>query len=224
MSNGDWLAVRLARTRPHKDLAERDILGMQVSRRTGAATMTTRSLNPILLPLRLAILATLFVAGSGVAATAPDQCIVGESVFGCRSERDIAQITAASQGSPDALREMIAADLSSGVCQMFQQGERVYRSGNARGAERTAVRRSGDDVAYWMPASWSRPIDECKAYPAPRSIAGNAAAAQTAPSSHVMPLDATRRPSFAAQGTACVFKPVMSDAEIAACRSSSDRE
>lgn len=186
--------------------------------------MTTRSLNPILLPLRLAILATLFVAGSGVAATAPDQCIVGESVFGCRSERDIAQITAASQGSPDALREMIAADLSSGVCQMFQQGERVYRSGNARGAERTAVRRSGDDVAYWMPASWSRPIDECKAYPAPRSIAGNAAAAQTAPSSHVMPLDATRRPSFAAQGTACVFKPVMSDAEIAACRSSSDRE
>jgi hypothetical protein len=186
--------------------------------------MTTRSLNPILLPLRLAILATLFHAGSGMAATAPDQCIVGESVFGCRSERDIAQITAASQGSPDALREMIAADLSSGVCQMFQQGERVYRSGNARGADRTAVRRSGDDVAYWMPASWSRPADECKSYPAPRSIAGNAAATQAAPpSGESMPTDATRS-SFAAQATRCVFKPVMSDAEIAACRSSSDRE
>ncbi len=185
--------------------------------------MTTRSLKPILLPARLAILATLSCAGSGMAASAPDQCIVGESVFGCRSERDIAQITAASQGNPDALREMIAADLSSGVCQMFQKGERVYRSGNARGADRTAVRRSGDDVAYWMPASWSRPVDECRSYPAPRSIAGNAAA-ETAPASgELLPSNATRGPSFASQISGCVFKPVMSDVEIAACKSS-DRE
>jgi len=187
-------------------------------------TMRSLKLNP--LSARMAILATLFVAGSGVAATAPDQCIVGESVFGCRSERDIAQITAASTGSPDALREMIASDLSSGVCQMFQQGERVYRAGNARGADRTAVRRSGDDVAYWMPASWSRPAVECRSYPAPRSIAGNAATAvaETAPpSGELMPGNATRGPSFAAQSTGCAFKPVMSDAEIAACKSS-DRE
>jgi hypothetical protein len=191
--------------------------------------MTTRLLKPILVPARLAILATLFWAGSfcarsGVAATAPDQCIVGESVFGCRSERDIAQITAASQDNPDALRDMIAADLSTGVCQMFQQGERVYRAGNARGADRTAVRRSGDDVAYWMPASWSRPADECRAYPAPRSIAANAAAETTAPpAGESMPGNATRGPSVAAQITGCVFKPVMSDAEIAACKAS-DRE
>ncbi|HEY2396185.1 MAG TPA: hypothetical protein VGH81_09445 [Rudaea sp.] len=185
--------------------------------------MTTRSLKPILLPARLAILATLFWAGFGVAATVPDQCIVGESVFGCRSERDIAQITATYHGDADALREMIAADLSSGVCQMFRQGERVFSAGVAGDAERTAVRRSGDEAAYWMPASWSRPVDECRAYPAPRLIAGNAAVETAHPSGELMPINSTRGPSFAGQSGGCVFKPVMSDAEIAACKSS-DRE
>jgi hypothetical protein len=134
--------------------------------------MNLRSSKTVL-PYLPMILATMFCAGNGIAATGPDHCVVGESVFGCRSERDIAQVTM-HRGDPDALRQMIAVDLSSGVCQMFTQGERVFAIGGAS-PERIAERRSGDATSYWiwMPASWSRPVEECASHPAPRSVADN---------------------------------------------------
>ncbi len=159
----------------------------------------------------------MFCAGNGMAATvpAPDHCIVGESVFGCRSEREIAQATM-YRGDPDALRQIIAADLSSGVCQTFKEGERVFAID--AGQERTAVRRSGDETSYWMPASWSRPVEECAAHPAPRSIAVNPGL--TSASATEPPAARIAGPSVASQsaGSGCDIKPVMSDSEIAACR------
>jgi hypothetical protein len=174
--------------------------------------MTLRS-SKTFLPYLPAILATMFCAGSGMAATVPDHCIVGESVFGCRSERDIAQLTM-YRGDPDALRQMIAVDLSSGVCQSFKEGERVFAIGGA-GQERTAVRRSGDEASYWMPASWSRPVEECAAHPAPRSVAGNSG--PTSVSANEPPTTRIAGPSVASQsaGSGCNIKPVMSDLEIA---------
>jgi hypothetical protein len=162
------------------------------------------------------ILATMFCAGNGMAATGPDHCIVGESVFGCRSERDIAQATM-YRGDPDALRQIIAADLSSGVCQSFKEGERVFAIGGAS-QERTAVRRSGDETTYWMPASWSRPVEECAAHPAPRSVANNPGLT-SAPATESAAAKIAG-PSVASQsaGSGCDIKPVMSDSEIAACR------
>jgi len=162
------------------------------------------------------ILATMFCAGNGMAATGPDHCIVGESVFGCRSERDIAQATM-YRGDPDALRQIIAADLSSGVCQSFKEGERVFAIGGAS-QERTAVRRSGDETTYWMPASWSRPVEECAAHPAPRSIATSPGPTSTAAAEQ--PASRIAGPSVASQsaGSGCDIKPVMTDSEIAACR------
>lgn len=177
--------------------------------------MTAHRIN-LALPARVAILAALLCAEACLAATAPDHCIVGESVFGCRSERDIAQITA-YRGDADALHEMIAADISSGACQMFKEGERVYRSGAASRAERAAVRRPDDATAYWMPASWSRPVSECAAYTAPRSIGANPGPGNLEGSAAAGKLSA---PAALAQsaGSGCTIKPVMSDAEIAACR------
>jgi len=177
--------------------------------------MTLRSSKTVL-PYLGMILVTTFCAGNGMAATAPDRCIVGESVFGCRSERDIAQVTM-YRGDPDALRKMIAVDLSSGVCQSFKEGERVFAIGGA-GQERTAVRRSGDETSYWMPASWSRPVEECAAHPAPRSVAGNPGL--TSASAMERPAAKIAGPSVASQspGSGCDIKPVMSDSEIAACR------
>jgi hypothetical protein len=170
------------------------------------------------LPYLGMILATMFCAGNGMAATAPDHCIVGESVFGCRSERDIAQATM-YRGDPDALRQIITADLSSGVCQSFKEGERVFAIGGAS-QERIAVRRSGDETTYWMPASWSRPVEECAAHPAPRSVAGNQEPTSASTSATEPPTARTAGPSVASQsaGSGCNIKPVMSDSEIAACR------
>jgi gamma-glutamylcyclotransferase (GGCT)/AIG2-like uncharacterized protein YtfP len=222
--SGDHLACIASLRQPTEFLArEARHSALQVLALYGAATMAIHSFN-LSRPGLAAILATVFSVGTCMAATAPDQCIVGESVFGCRSERDIARITAASLGNPEALREMIAVDLSSGVCQIFQEGERVYSTGSATNAERTAVRRSGDDEAYWMPATWSRPVEECRAYPVPRSIAGNSTTAAAPASDGTMSVKATRGPSFASQMSVCIFKPVMSDAEIAACKSSPDRD
>jgi len=130
--------------------------------------MTLRS-SKTGLPCLGMILATIFSAGNGMAAV-PDHCIVGESVFGCRSERDVAQVTT-HRNDADALRKIIAADLSSGVCQSFKEGERVFAIDAS--LERNAVRRSGDETSNWMAASWSRPVEECAAHPAPRSIAIN---------------------------------------------------
>jgi hypothetical protein len=177
--------------------------------------MTLRS-SKTLLPCLRVILATMFCAGNGMAATAPDHCIVGESVFGCRSERDIAQATM-YRGDPDALRQIIAADLSSGVCQTFKEGERVFAIGGMS-QERTAVRRSGDEASYWMPASWSRPVEECAAHPAPRSVATNPG--PTSASATEQPAAKIAGPSVASQsaGSGCDIKPVMTDSEIAACR------
>jgi hypothetical protein len=178
--------------------------------------MTLRSSTKTVLPYLGMILVTTFCAGNGMAATVPDHCIVGESVFGCRTERDIAQATT-YRGDPDALRQIIAADLSSGVCQSFKEGERVFAIGGAS-PEHTAVRRSGDATSYWMPASWSRPVEECAAHPAPRSVAGNPA--PTPASATESPTTRIAGPSVASQaaGLGCDIKPVMSDSEIAACR------
>lgn len=163
----------------------------------------------------------LFCAGIRAAAPAPDHCIVGESVFGCRSELAVAQITS-FRGDADELREKIATDVASGDCRMFDQGERVFLVDVGPDAQRAAVRRPGDAVSYWMPASWSRPAAECGAYATRRSLReklGLAAATQARPPEPdpVETLARQPRPPRPAP-TTCAIKPVMTDAEIALCR------
>jgi hypothetical protein len=170
-----------------------------------------------------ALSVVLFCAATGVAAAAPDHCIVGESVFGCRSEAEVAHITA-YRGDADALRRMIAEDFSSGVCQMFKVGEPVYTTSVTNHGDRTAVRRPGDTESYWIPASWSRPAAECSAYTTSRSLREKlglaAASQQSAPDPD--PQEAlSRKPSASPQSAVpgCTVKPAMTDAEIALCRS-----
>ena len=153
-------------------------------------------------------------------APAPDHCIVGESVFGCRSESAVAQITAL-HGDADELKERLAAGVASGDCRMFVPGERVFVTGVA--SDHSAVKVPGDTVSYWMPASWSRPSAECAAYTTRRSQREKLGLAATTQASSPEPGPAgtlSRQPASPTKPapTACTIKPVMTDAEIAVCR------
>jgi hypothetical protein len=153
---------------------------------------------------------------------APDHCIVGESVFGCRSESVVAQITSFS-GDADELKERIATGVASGDCRMFIAGEPVFVTSVGADAGHAAVRLPGDTVSYWMPASWSRPTAECGAYAKRRSVReklGLAATTQANPPESdpfETPARQSRPPPRPAP-SACTIKPVMTDAEIALCR------
>jgi hypothetical protein len=164
----------------------------------------------------------LFYAATSVATAAPDHCIVGESVFGCRSEAEVAQITS-YDGDVEALHERIADGVSSGDCQMFQPGEPVYQTRVANGAERAAVRRPADTESYWMPASWSRPASECSAFTTSRTLREKLGLAATTQASAPDPdpaeaLSGQRPTSPRTVAGGCSIKPVMTDAEIALCR------
>ena len=167
----------------------------------------------------MALATALLCAASASAAPATDRCIVGEAVFGCRSEAEVAHITT-YQGDAEALRQIIADDLSSGICRMFAPGEPVYTTDVARDGGRSAVRRPGDAVSYWMPASWSRPAIECSAYSTSRSLREKLGLAAT--SQAVAPDPDTQQtlsPPTALRSAApeCTIKPVMTNAEIALC-------
>jgi hypothetical protein len=159
-------------------------------------------------------------APARVPVPVPDHCIVGESVFGCRSESVVAQITSFS-GDADELKERIGTGVASGDCRMFTAGEPVFVTAVGADAGRAAVRLPGDTVSYWMPASWSRPAAECGAYAKRRSARERLGLdATTQPSPPEPGLTGTRAkvPPPKAAATGCTIKPVMTDAEIALCR------
>lgn len=173
-------------------------------------------------PASIALSIALLCAATANAAPAPDRCIVGEAVFGCRSEAEVAQITS-YRGDADALRQMIAEDVASGVCEMFTVGEPVYMTNAANHTELTAVRRPRDTLSYWMPSSWSRPAAECSAYSTSRTLReklGLAATSQEAAPEPDPAQTLSRQPSTALRSAVpgCTIKPVMTDAEIALCR------
>jgi hypothetical protein len=164
-------------------------------------------------------LAALCSAGSCAAVEAPDHCIVGDNAIGCRSEQTIAQVTS-FRGDADALRDAIGANLSSGSCRLFEYGERVQVTGH-QGSELNAVRLPRDAESYWMPASWSRPAAECAANASARTIEkklGMPEHASAAPPTE-QPQAIAREGTTRSDAPGCVIKPVMTDAEIAACRS-----
>ena len=170
----------------------------------------------------LALSIALLCSATADAAPTPDHCIVGEAVFGCRNEAEVAQITS-YRGDAEALHQLIAENVSSGACEMFKVGEPVYVTSTASGADRAAVRRPGDAVSYWMPSSWSRPAAECSAYTSRRSLREKLGLAATSQSDAPEPDPAqtllhqpSASPRYAAPG--CTIKPVMTDAEIALCR------
>ena len=177
------------------------------------------------------------VASSAAAIAAPDHCIVGGNAIGCRSERTVAMLTGGYRGKGDSLRQEIESQVDSGACRLFQYGDRVYSTDVAAadiaGKLRTAVRIPGDATTYYMPASWSRPVEECSGTPTAGALErklGMAATAQAtaepvddpmagayANSAGTPPGSARLMAQSGASGL-CVVKPVMTDAEIEACR------
>jgi hypothetical protein len=158
--------------------------------------------------------AAVSCATSAAGAEYPGYCIVGESVMGCRSERALAQITD-FDGDVDALRGTIQADLEAGTCRFFDNGESVFVRASVHG--RREVRRPGDSETYWMPASWSRPIHECSGYGGARSIEEKLGLTLLPMPASPAAFSVATQPSRPPRST-CLFKPVMSDAEIEACR------
>jgi hypothetical protein len=168
----------------------------------------------------VALATALFCAASAAAAPAADRCIVGESVFGCRTEAEVAHITS-YHGDAGALRQIIVDNLVSGACRMFEPGEPVYMTGVARDGERSAVRRAGDAQSYWMPATWSRPSKECSAYSTSRSLReklGLSATSQAVAPEPDMEQTLSRPTALRSAAPGCAIKPVMTNAEIALCR------
>lgn len=168
----------------------------------------------------IAVAAVLFCAATADAAPAADRCIVGEAVFGCRTEADVAHMTS-YHGDAVALRQVIVDNLVSGACRMFEPGEPVYMTGVARDGERSAVRRAGDAQSYWIPATWSRPARECSAYSTSRSLReklGLAATSQAVAPDPDAEQTLSRPTALRSPAPDCVIKPVMTNAEIALCR------
>jgi hypothetical protein len=165
----------------------------------------------------------LFCAASASAGTAPvaDRCIVGEAVFGCRTEAEVAHMTS-YHGDAEALRKIIVDNLVSGACRMFEPGEPVYMTSVARDGGRSAVRRAGDAQSYWIPASWSRPAKECSAYSTSRSLReklGLSATSQAVAPEPDTEQSLSRPTALRSAVPECAIKPVMTNAEIALCRS-----
>jgi hypothetical protein len=168
-------------------------------------------------------LGMLCIAGPSLTADAPDHCIVGDNAIGCRSVRTLAQITN-YRGNLDALRATIEENVASGSCRLFAYGERVYIT-DVEGSERDAVRRPDDNESYWMPASWARPADDCAANASAQSLGKKIGMPSTEPAEREPDESPAAQQQTLARGTprmasesACVIKPVMTDAEIAACR------
>ncbi len=168
----------------------------------------------------IALSTALFCAVSADAAPAADRCIVGEAVFGCRTEAEVAHITL-YRGDAQALHQIIVDDLASGVCMTFQPGEPVYTTSITHDGGRSAVHRAGDAQSYWMPASWSRPSKECSAYSTSRSLReklGLAATSQAVAPEPDTEQTLSRPTALRSAAPECAIKPVMSNAEIALCR------
>jgi hypothetical protein len=162
----------------------------------------------------------LFCVASAGAAPAADRCIVGEAVFGCRTEAEVAHISS-YHGDPVALRQIIVDNIVSGACRMFEPGEPVFMTGVARDGGRSAVRRAGDAQSYWIPASWSRPSKECSAYSTSRSLReklGLSATSQAVAPEPDAEQTLSRPTALRSAAPNCAIKPVMTNAEIALCR------
>jgi hypothetical protein len=169
--------------------------------------------------VRTAAIAALCAAGSCVAASsAPDHCIVGENAIGCLSQRSVDEITTRVD-NPAELRTMIEQKLASGTCELFAYGERVFVTDESDDGQ-TAVRRPDATDSYWMPSSWSRPASECRKHATQQSVDAKIGM----PSSPSPEPRTGPRPAFARDrlpprpAVPCVFKQVMTDEEIAACR------
>ena len=166
-----------------------------------------------------ALLAAQCAAGWGGEADEPDHCIVSNNAIGCLSESALADIVDYN-GNLKGLRSAIAEKLGSGLCELFEYGERVYVT-DTEGSGRSAVRRPDEPESFWMPASWSRPANECAANASPESVGKKIGMPTPEPA-----WPRTARPQVFASGTAppepvarrCVYKSVMTDAEIRACR------
>jgi hypothetical protein len=151
------------------------------------------------------------------AAGEPDRCIVGANAIGCVDPLIVDKITAGVD-DPFALRDEIKNAIDAGTCSVFAYGERVFTtSSDADG--RSAVRRPDDTASYWMPSSWSRPASECRRNASQESLGKRVGVPTPAPYTPRTPAPrAVARDHPAARSAACDFKPVMTDAEIAACR------
>jgi hypothetical protein len=149
----------------------------------------------------------------------PDHCIVSNNAIGCLSERTLSEIVDYS-GNLRGLRGTIADKLASGLCDLFEYGERVYVT-DTEGSDRSAVRRPGDTESFWMPSSWSRPANECRANASPESVGKKIGVPTPEPAfpRAARPRAFAREPVLpAAAPRGCVYKSVMTDAEIRACR------
>jgi hypothetical protein len=158
-------------------------------------------------------------AAAPVAGSTPDHCIVGTNAIGCVDPLAIDKLTAGVD-DPVALRQQLEQQLGAGTCTLFEYGERVYvvatdRSGHA------SVRRPDDTATYWMPSSWPRPAEECRRN-ASQATLDHKTGVQTVrsnlfqaphPASRELVRDAPKQAP-----SPCVIKPVMTDADIAACR------
>lgn len=173
----------------------------------------------------LCVIVSFSIASSAAALDTPDHCIVGDNAIGCRSVRTLATLTDGFRGNGDALHREIESQIDSGTCRLFEYGERVY-STDIEGGLRSAVRRPRDASTWFMPASWSRPASECGGVSTPQALQhklGLAESPRREPDSQ-SEVSAGMAPAgehlaLASAGpTACVIKPVMTDAEIAACR------
>ena len=138
---------------------------------------------------------------------AANYCIRGEFAIGCRSEQQLDELLAKID-NVKAFDKTLMADIHAGACERFNDGEPVEVVEQAPTSHHRKIRRPGASDTFWMPASYSKPIAECRAK-----------AAGTDRHSKLQPNVRAAVKGAKAEAGGCVFKPVMTDEEIAACRS-----
>lgn len=178
---------------------------------------------------RVAFFLTSFIAMANSQADEPDYCIVGIDgtvAIGCLRESDLDTI-ASYKGDETAARKIMLLAVASGTCKSFNDGELVYIVDYAIFSERRKVRSPGSLEAYWMPKIWTKPKAECAKPHSPNQQANHPMRVEDMPGWKPHALAVDPAPQAAPKPRAkpiepdkpnCVFKTVMTDDEIQACR------
>ena len=176
-----------------------------------------------IVPRLLPALGGLLVLAASTCVAAPNYCISGEFVLGCITEKQFDDI-AAYRNNETGFRDAIMLNIKAGTCSVFKDGELVSLVNHSK--DHLAVRRPDGGDVYWTFPGWTKPIADCKAPPQPvetaRATPARAPSARKAtteaPPAPKGESSAEAPPAPKAESSACVFKPVMTDEDLAVCR------
>ena len=146
-------------------------------------------------------------------------CINGKTVIGCQRDATLDKIAALGREDVEAVNRLLALAMLSGECEMFTDGEKVFIEDRQIFAERRQIRRPGELKTYWMPSSWTETKGCTAPIPTPKANTEPAHTPEINSPQKITLAPSTFQHTVSPPKPTCEYKQVMTDEEIAACRS-----